>query len=1404
MPFELVKESKFELVEEPKEPKLEGNIVNLDTFEAGDQFMVSTPEKRNEWAAQGPEGWWEYANKTWFSDIYYGGVAGVGSLKGLTDRLRKNEYENEDIKKRDMESLQNIMMRKEEMMIRGSTWGKNVYRVVANIPTFAMEFAATSGLASLTRYATAKVGARVTGEVAKKTLVRKGLEVLGREAVVGLARTTVLPHRTMLNYGQRRLHEGLNITDKGISLINESQEKPITTFFKAYGDTFVEYYSETMGGQLFKPIGRVATRGMLSRMPAATRAAFTKIANEIMKKIPKGRVFELMSRGGWDGLIEEYGEERFGALVRSIVPGLDERDIPFLDKLQEAVFPGWEQASIELGAFAIWGGMGASAQIINNHLLGQGKSQVEIDKLLNNMTEGEKDQLSLKLGETFEEEQFRAQVVIKAASGEELTSKETKELDSVYKEFIDKGLIEPIPIEPEKVPPKIEKVPEFISTEEAVAFGKKATPEQIAALRTKGTQLQKEVDRLKAIDTEEADLEGLKVATRKQFINEALKAVPTKTEIKAQQIIEANIEEAKQPKDIQKKIDLLYRGREKQLDQRRLAIEREMKLLEKQKRTKSIQNKLDNLSSELESIHFQIADLEQAGIAKLEKEGITLKGEELERLRKRAFRQGEITLRKDLMAKIKARQEERARRAKAIKKVIKQPKKPENIIDIAYQKKINAILEELGEKKQTRKRTLNVMTTDELVKLADTIADLKETGKKVFTTKKEQRKVASEILRAALIKQAGGTKSGMFAKGSIEERRAKRSPLLKVADIITLRPLRMIRRLFGDVGEKLIYDSIDNADMQRGVYSWLRKKKIEQAMEDNKVTFFNLGKPIEINGKSYQVNNILRMYLATKDKKSYDALLFGNNLTKEEVNQFIDAVKEQYPNYIKFADKVQKIVTERTDEYAQTVETYFNVEMERVDVYFPIRRIAKGGISQEELNLDLETEMIQEQILRKGEGFTYTSADKKNTYSRKTINEKYQSEISLDFMGDAIKIIEKQEHLIAYAPLQKAFNKIINDPALQDAVKYNHGQAAWKWLNDYLAVNVNPDLMMQGSNWIERFVNRTLKPVRLGLSKAYLGFNTVTAGKQFPSLTLALKYTTPQDLAISMERMLFKNNRDEIYKLDPSLRNRVVSRDFKDLLKTIESLPESDLKRALLVASKAIDKKAFAMIMQMDKFAVLAVYDAVYRHQLKTKSEVEAKNIAHKAVIETQPQGGIKDLPAIYRTNNEFLRMMLMFTNQLNQIWNMARADLPREVAKGQYARASVGMASIVVSSTLIYIMSHGRLPQDPDDFFDAIFGSLVASVPMLGNWSMAMIRGYEPSVSPAASIRNNLKYMINNIQNEEFMKASEKAAFILAVWLQLPYSQPRRTIKGIIDLVTGETDSFRRLLWSEFMLENN
>lgn len=95
----------------------------------------------------------------------------------------------------------------------------------------------------------------------------------------------------------------------------------------------------------------------------------------------------------------------------------------------------------------------------------------------------------------------------------------------------------------------------------------------------------------------------------------------------------------------------LREGREAQLDQERIALEKEMTFIEQDieqrketgKPTKQLETKLVKLSSQLEALHFQLADLIDDTVRQIELDSgdIKIKGAVLERVRKAALETGE-------------------------------------------------------------------------------------------------------------------------------------------------------------------------------------------------------------------------------------------------------------------------------------------------------------------------------------------------------------------------------------------------------------------------------------------------------------------------------------------------------------------------------------------------------------------------------------------------------------------------------------------------------------------------------------------------------------------------------------------------------------------------------------------
>ena len=233
------------------------------------------------------------------------------------------------------------------------------------------------------------------------------------------------------------------------------------------------------------------------------------------------------------------------------------------------------------------------------------------------------------------------------------------------------------------------------------------------------------------------------------------------------------------------------------------------------------------------------------------------------------------------------------------------------------------------------------------------------------------------------------------------------------------------------------------------------------------------------------------------------------------------------------------------------------------------------------------------------------------------------------------------------------------------------------------------------------------------------------------------------------------------------------------------------------------------MILNMDRWAVMSVFDAVYNSNVKQLGHEGAVDMAHKALLETQPQGRRIDLPEAYRTNDQVLRMMLMFTNQLNQIYNMMAFDAKREFQAGEKGRMIVGLASIMLSNLMIYGVSHGGWdwPDDDEDqwkaWMEATMGSAISAIPIAGSMAMSKMRGYDPQVLVAQSIIDNIGYDIYKFQNEQYAEATFDIMVDVAVLagLKVPYGALKRSIRGVQDILDGDASGLRRAIWSKSAL---
>ena len=174
----------------------------------------------------------------------------AGSMSGLNESFdiksiidKKNK--GEELSKKEVERLNGYILDVAEQNQRGISFGGKLIQGALELPSFAGEFMATGGIATLGKQAVQKTVTKGLQNAAQKEIGKRLTAGLIEGAAGAVTRTSIgMPQRVVENYGMRRLHESLGITDKGQVLLETADEKPYSTFLKAWGDTVIENWSE--------------------------------------------------------------------------------------------------------------------------------------------------------------------------------------------------------------------------------------------------------------------------------------------------------------------------------------------------------------------------------------------------------------------------------------------------------------------------------------------------------------------------------------------------------------------------------------------------------------------------------------------------------------------------------------------------------------------------------------------------------------------------------------------------------------------------------------------------------------------------------------------------------------------------------------------------------------------------------------------------------------------------------------------------------------------------------------------------------------------------------------------------------------------------------------------------------
>lgn len=313
-----------------------------------------------------------------------GGIKKAADTFGIINISKKVES-GEELDPEEQKKLNDFIDKTVEMRTRGFSFGGGIAYYGSQMPAFMVEFAATGGVGKLAQTAAVKGATKLGTKLALGTVASK---TVGLAANV-TARTAVMPSLYAPNYAERRLNDFTAITDKGELLFKESKETPAMSALKAFAYTEAEVASELSGAAIGKyvvsPIAKTLKTPLIQGVNKLPMKVKQGLYSAYKKINPNAQVSKVFSRAGWNGMIEELGEEQVNRILQESINLTLEEGYTF-DQVMDGIIPSKDQLMLEAGLVSIAGGVKTSADITFNLLKQKGMIDAEAQEAVKNMS----------------------------------------------------------------------------------------------------------------------------------------------------------------------------------------------------------------------------------------------------------------------------------------------------------------------------------------------------------------------------------------------------------------------------------------------------------------------------------------------------------------------------------------------------------------------------------------------------------------------------------------------------------------------------------------------------------------------------------------------------------------------------------------------------------------------------------------------------------------------------------------------------------------------------------------------------------------------------------------------------------------------------------------------------------
>ncbi len=621
----------------------------------------------------------------------------------------------------------------------------------------------------------------------------------------------------------------------------------------------------------------------------------------------------------------------------------------------------------------------------------------------------------------------------------------------------------------------------------------------------------------------------------------------------------------------------------------------------------------------------------------------------------------------------------------------------------------NEISEDILE--SLEKRDIESLSIAQLQQIFDEIKRLSKLGKLKSKLMAKQRKVKLN----KMVKAANDTvESARKPKGFKKERAS------------FLRPLRLLDMLdgakkFAGTLVTMFDTAIQDATNSELTHVDHRQQRGKAKLKELGLSLFHFARRRKVGDITLTVDDMCGIYAGWMNEQSRLALQQGGIemesgktllITEDIFSQVVEGLTNEEK---KWAEFVIEEYADNWDRIRNAVIETENRDLGRVTNYTKMRRIGVDKANKDDILAGFD--YSDESDYRAGT----VQVHDKFTKERQMIPPEYQLPIDTSLTRVWEGEIRKQEHYIALAKLLKDLNAVVNDKSFAENVKGKFGESVYSSLKNYLKRTANPDFYRNFDD-----IENISRALRKNTAIAFLSYNLLTVAKQAPSLAFYAVNSSFSDLLMSAIQVAVnpKKTLEAIQSHNRQISHAQIVREMEELKHTNKSARTFILRK--------VGTAGLRGIYEVDRAVRVIGENAVINYQLRQGlSLTEAAKKARQTSLRTQPAAASKDIAQVY-ASNEVLNWFTMFTNQLNQIYNIATHDIPAAFYNRQFRELSRSVIALSIVATWIWSLQNKELPEDRDDILEALTDQALASLPVIGSATLAGKRGWG---APAPSV---------------------------------------------------------------------